>query len=88
MGQRANYIIKETGAITLYYNHWRANAISTDLYLIRLCTVGSTTMPRLVKNVCSMVKRSIATEGTIFFGSSLSAENQDFFTVDSFSFLC
>lgn len=33
MGQRANYIIKQDGAITLYYNHWRANAISRDLYL-------------------------------------------------------
>src|SRR5262245_27650672 len=33
MGQRANYIIKEDNAITLYYNHWRANAIVADLYL-------------------------------------------------------
>ncbi|MBN9381925.1 MAG: hypothetical protein J0H74_14245 [Chitinophagaceae bacterium] len=33
MGQRANYIIKEGNAITLYYNHWRANAIARDLYL-------------------------------------------------------
>jgi hypothetical protein len=33
MGQRANYIIKEGGAITLYYNHWRANSVARDLYL-------------------------------------------------------
>lgn len=33
MGQRANYIVKEGDKLTIYYNHWRANSIASDLYL-------------------------------------------------------
>ncbi|MEO3408157.1 hypothetical protein AAFN85_29855 [Mucilaginibacter sp. CAU 1740] len=33
MGQRANYIITENNTRTIYYNHWRANCITSDLYL-------------------------------------------------------
>lgn len=33
MGQRANYILKERDKLTVYYNHWRANIIASDLYL-------------------------------------------------------
>lgn len=33
MGQRANYIIKQGDQLTIYYNHWRANLISSDLYI-------------------------------------------------------
>lgn len=33
MGQIANYIVKEGKKLTIYYNHWRANSIATDLYL-------------------------------------------------------
>lgn len=33
MGQRANYILIENSLQTIYYNHWRANCITSDLYL-------------------------------------------------------
>jgi hypothetical protein len=33
MGQRANYIVKDYNRQTIYYNHWRANCITADLYL-------------------------------------------------------
>ena len=33
MGQRANYIIRHQGKLSIYYNHWRANHIAADLYL-------------------------------------------------------
>ncbi|MES2110199.1 MAG: hypothetical protein V4577_15685 [Bacteroidota bacterium] len=33
MGQRANYVLIEDNSQTIYYNHWRANAIAADLYL-------------------------------------------------------
>lgn len=33
MGQRANYIVKEGDKLNIHYNHWRANAIASDLYL-------------------------------------------------------
>lgn len=33
MGQRANYIIKYGDTHTIYYNHWRAPQIPSDLYL-------------------------------------------------------
>jgi hypothetical protein len=33
MGQRTNYIIKSNNSQTIYYNHWRANCITGDLYL-------------------------------------------------------
>jgi hypothetical protein len=33
MGQRANYIIRNNNLQTIYYNHWRANCITADLYL-------------------------------------------------------
>lgn len=33
MGQRANYVVKQAESTTIYYNHWRANCIISDLYL-------------------------------------------------------
>lgn len=33
MGQRVNYILKENNTTKIYYHHWRANTIASDLYL-------------------------------------------------------
>lgn len=33
MGQRANYIVKNGDELTIFYNHWRAICIASDLYL-------------------------------------------------------
>ncbi|QEM11167.1 hypothetical protein [Mucilaginibacter rubeus] len=33
MGQRANYIFIENSQKTIHYSHWRANVITSDLYL-------------------------------------------------------
>ena len=33
MGQRANYVLIEGGKQTIHYNHWRANCITSDLFL-------------------------------------------------------
>lgn len=33
MGQRINYILKENSTTKIYYHHWRANTVISDLYL-------------------------------------------------------
>ncbi|MET7000326.1 hypothetical protein [Chitinophaga defluvii] len=52
MGQRANYIIKDGDNIKIYYHHWRANTIPSDLYLgekaflqyVQACTLADDLM--------------------------------------------
>jgi hypothetical protein len=33
MGQRVNYILKKKDSLEIYYHHWGANTIASDLYL-------------------------------------------------------